>query len=82
MNNSRIQGVKLHKSLKRIVAQYDKILLTSLGYGLIASLIFKNYKKYSGKYFADKVSLKCLNRGLLVCNTGRRVYQIRSSTNH
>jgi 4-aminobutyrate aminotransferase / (S)-3-amino-2-methylpropionate transaminase / 5-aminovalerate transaminase len=71
VNNSRIQGVKLHKSLKKIVSQYDQILLTSLGYGLIASLIFKSYKKYSGKYFADKVSLKCLNRGLLVCNTGR-----------
>ena len=71
VNNSRIQGLRLHKNLKNIVAQHNQILLTTLGYGLIASLIFKNYKKYTGKYFADKVSLKCLNRGLLVCNTGR-----------
>ena len=71
VDNSRIQGLRLHKNLKNIVAQHNQILLTSLGYGLIASLIFKNYKKYTGKYFADKVSLKCLNRGLLVCNTGR-----------
>ena len=71
VSNSMRQGKILHKNLSKIVLRYNKILNTNLGQGLIASLIFKNYKNYSGKYFADKVSQKCLEKGLLVCNTGR-----------
>jgi len=71
VSNSMRQGKLLHKNLNQFVVKFNKILNTSLGKGLIASLIFKNYKNFSGKYFADKVSQKCLKRGLLVCNTGR-----------
>ena len=71
VSNSMKQGKILHKNLSEIVLRFNKILNASLGHGLIASLIFKNYKKFSGKYFADKVSQKCLEKGLLVCNTGR-----------
>ena len=69
--NSKRQGVILHKNLKKITTKFNKIVLLSLGKGLIGSLIFKNFKNYSGKEIADLVTLKCLNKKLLVCNTGR-----------
>ena len=69
--NSKRQGVILHKNLKKITTKFNKIVFLSLGKGLIGSLIFKNFKNYSGKEIADLVTLKCLNKKLLVCNTGR-----------
>ena len=52
------------------------MIISSLGYGLIASIIFKDFKKLSGKNIADIVCQKCLDKGLLVCNTGRESIKI------
>jgi len=71
VKNSMIKGKILHKNLSDIAKKNKKIVLDCLGEGLIASIIFKNYKNLSGKNIADKVSQKCLKKGLLVCNTGR-----------
>ncbi len=71
VQNSMAQGKILHKNLEKIADKYKKIILGCLGNGLIASIIFKNYKNLSGKMVADKVSKNCLKQGLLVCNTGR-----------
>ena len=69
--NSMYQGKLLHKNLKKISNYNKEIILDCLGHGLIASIIFKNYKKFTGKVIADLVSKRCLKKGLLVCNTGR-----------
>ena len=71
VENSRKQGVLLHKNLEIIKKKYNSIVLGSYGKGLIRSIVFKKFKKFSGKYIADKVSLKCLLKGLLICNTSR-----------
>ena len=71
VKNSKNQGLVFHKNLEIIVKKFNNILLASLGKGLIGSLIFRNFKNYTGKQLADLVTLKCLNRKLLVCNTGR-----------
>ena len=51
--------------------KFNQIISDCFGKGLIASVIFKKYNKFSAREIADKVSFKCLKKGLLVCNTGR-----------
>ena len=74
VKNSKLQGNLLHKNLTLMKKKFNQIIFDCLGKGLIASVIFKKYNKFSGKEIADKVSLKCLKKGLLVCNTGREFY--------
>ena len=64
-------GKYLHKNLRQIKHNSKSIIEETLGKGLIASIIFKNKNKLSGKDLADFVSQNCLDNGLLVCNTGR-----------
>ncbi len=71
VKNSKSQGKLLHKSLASMKKKFNQIISDCLGKGLIASVIFKKYNKFSAKEIADKVSFKCLKKGLLVCNTGR-----------
>ncbi len=71
VENSRKQGALLHKHLVNLRKKFNKIILNCLGNGLIGSIIFQNYNKYSGTQIANMVSTKCLEKGLLVCNTGR-----------
>ena len=71
VENSRKQGVLLHKNLSYLKNKFSEIIVDCLGIGLIGSIIFKNYNGTSGKSIADRVSLKCLDKGLLVCNTNR-----------
>lgn len=71
VENSRKQGVLLHKELLNLKKIYYSIISNCLGKGLIGSIIFKKFKRFSGTQIANKVSFKCLNKGLLVCNTGR-----------
>ena len=61
----------MHKELLNLKKIYYSIISNCLGKGLIGSIIFKKFKRFSGTQIANKVSFKCLNKGLLVCNTGR-----------
>ncbi len=70
IDNSKNKGFILHKKLK-LISENSRLIFGTYGRGLIGSLIFKDYKKNSAKRIADLVSLKCLDKGLLVCNTGR-----------
>ncbi len=71
VKNSKSQGKLLHKSLTFMKKKFNQIISDCFGKGLIASVIFKKYNKFSAREIADKVSFKCLKKGLLVCNTGR-----------
>ena len=71
IKNSHDMGKLLNNGLKQIKNNYPNLISGTYGKGLIASLIFKNFQKKTTKKLADQVSLECLKRGLLVCNTGR-----------
>lgn len=71
IKNSKKQGILLHKNLVRLKKKFGQIISNCLGIGLIGSIIFKNFKGHSGAQIANIISLKCLKKGLLVCNTGR-----------
>ncbi len=64
-------GKLLHKELSQLRKKFDKIISYTLGKGLIASIIFKDYKKIHATERANFVTRECLLNGLLVCNTGR-----------
>ncbi len=70
IENSRIKGSILHKKLK-LISKNSRLIFGTYGKGLIGSLIFKDFRNNSAKRIADLVSFKCLDKGLLVCNTGR-----------
>ncbi len=71
VDNSRKQGIVLHKNLSSLKNKFSEIILDCLGSVLIGSIIFKNFRGKTGTHIANKVSLKCLDKGLLVCNTNR-----------
>ena len=71
VNNSKKLGYILHKNLNKMKITYNNFIKETEGCGLIGSIIFKDYKKFSSKYIADYFSKLCANKGLLICNTGR-----------
>ena len=71
VKNSRDMGKLLNNGLKQIKNDYPNLISGTYGKGLIASIIFKKFQNKTPKKLADQVSLECLKRGLLVCNTGR-----------
>ena len=64
-------GKLLHKELDQLRKKFDRVISHTLGKGLIASIIFKDYKKIHATKLANFVTRECLLNGLLVCNTGR-----------
>lgn len=76
VRNSHNMGKVLKSELNLLKSNFPQLISGTYGKGLIASLIFQKYRKLSPKELANKVSLKCLNKGLLVCNTGRESIKI------
>lgn len=76
IKNSEQLGQILKNKLTLIKKDFPNLISGNYGEGLIAALIFKKQKKFSGRDLADKVSLNCLKNGLLVCNTGRESIKI------
>ena len=71
INNSNKLGLFFHKELKKISNEFKFIIDYTFGKGLIGSIIFKKAYGQDSKMIADLLSQKCLDKGLLVCNTGR-----------
>ena len=64
-------GKYLNSSLENFRKEFPEIIKHTLGKGLVAAIIFKNYKNLKAKDVANLVSVFCLKRKLLVVNTGR-----------
>lgn len=71
IQNSNKVGLLFHKELKKLCYEYDSIISYTFGRGLIGSIIFKKTSSKVPKIIADLFCQKCLDKGLLVCNTGR-----------
>ncbi len=71
IKNSKILGLIFHEELKKLNHTYSDLINYTFGKGLIGSMIFKEAYGKDSKTIADLVCQKCLDKGLLVCNTGR-----------
>ena len=71
INNSNKLWLFFHKELKKISNEFKFIIDYTFGKGLIGSIIFKKAYGQDSKMIANLLSQKCLDKGLLVCNTGR-----------
>lgn len=71
IQNSNKLGLLFHKELKKLSYEYKSIISYSFGKGLIGSILFKKTYNKDPKTIANLFSQKCLDKGLLVCNTGR-----------
>ena len=65
------KGHLLKDLLQVLKLSYPEIIDNYYGNGLIASLIFKDSKKFDKNILASKISEKCMQKGLLVVHTGR-----------
>ncbi len=57
--------------LEKLEKTYPKLIYKVNCKGLIAAIIFKNFKNKSATKLANKLTLSCYHEGLLLVNTGR-----------
>jgi 4-aminobutyrate aminotransferase-like enzyme len=65
------KGVILERFLANLKNKFPDMINNCYGKGLIASILFKNFKDLSKSELASRVSEKCMQKGLLVVHTGR-----------
>jgi 4-aminobutyrate aminotransferase-like enzyme len=65
------KGVILERFLVDLKNKFPDMINNCYGKGLIASILFKNFKDLSKSELASRVSEKCMQKGLLVVHTGR-----------
>ena len=65
------KGKIFKKHLDNFAVKYSNIIKCVTGKGLIGAIIFKSIKKIDAKEIADKISMNCFNKNLLLVNTGR-----------
>jgi 4-aminobutyrate aminotransferase-like enzyme len=65
------KGELLKSSLKNLKSKFPEVINNNYGEGLIASVIFNDFKEHSKSELASQVSEKCMQKGLLVVHTGR-----------
>lgn len=71
VRKSKELGKTLNIELIKLKKNFPHLINYVNSKGLIGAIIFKDFKKYSGKKLADKITLDCYKRGLLLVNTGR-----------
>jgi 4-aminobutyrate aminotransferase-like enzyme len=65
------KGKILNIHLNNLKNKFPDLIQNYYGKGLLASLVFKDFKGISKSELASKVSENCLHKGLLVVHTGR-----------
>lgn len=70
------KGQILFEGLNKIKFEYPDVVSYVFGKGMIAAILFKNYKNLSDGEFASRVCEKCMQKGLLVVHTGRESIKI------
>ncbi len=65
------KGKIFKKYLDNFSQKYSNIIRCVTGKGLIGAIIFKDAKKIDAKEIADRISMNCFEKNLLVVNTGR-----------
>ena len=76
IKKSEFTGKFLHLGLSQIKEKYKKYISHSLGKGLIASLIFKDFKKIKAANVASQICFEAAKNGLLLVRTGRESIKI------
>jgi len=71
VENSNILGKVFSNELKKLKEQFPQYINFVSSKGLIGAIIFKNDKKNIGTKLANKITISCYNKGLLLVNTGR-----------
>ena len=71
VTNTKIKGDIMFNYLNTIRKQNEDLIYAVTGKGLIAAIIFKNYKNIPAALIATKICKLCLKDGLLLCNTNR-----------
>ena len=69
--NSKKLGKELSLKLKSFEKKFKKLISMTSSKGLIAAIIFKNYKNKKSNVIADMICKEAYNNGLLLVNTGR-----------
>jgi 4-aminobutyrate aminotransferase-like enzyme len=71
VENSKNLGEIFSNELKKLKEEFPQIINLVSSKGLIGAIIFKNDKRNIGTILANKVTISCYNKGLLLVNTGR-----------
>ena len=71
INNSYNLGKLFHKKLIEIKDNNHTLISNIFGKGLIAGVLFNDFKGVKGAEICDKVAEMCFQSGLLVVHTGR-----------
>ena len=76
ISESKKKGIILQEGLDNIKKNHSNLVSNVFGKGMIAAIIFNNYKNYSGSFIANKICEMCMKRGLLLVHTGRESIKI------
>jgi 4-aminobutyrate aminotransferase / (S)-3-amino-2-methylpropionate transaminase / 5-aminovalerate transaminase len=68
---SKKLGIFFRDELLKLKKIFPELIYQINCKGLIAAIIFKNYRGTSGTKLANRLTVKCYNKGLLLVNTGR-----------
>jgi 4-aminobutyrate aminotransferase-like enzyme len=68
---SKKLGKLLEKELYKIKELFTELISIVNCKGLIAAIIFRNYKNKTGTELANLLTIECYKQGLLLVNTGR-----------
>jgi 4-aminobutyrate aminotransferase / (S)-3-amino-2-methylpropionate transaminase / 5-aminovalerate transaminase len=71
IDNSAQLGEVFHKKLRQIQQRFSAYISFIQGKGLVGGVIFNNLKGHPLYTLPDRISECCMQRGLLVVNTGR-----------